>query len=55
MIFEQVASGVGRNFSYLIGEEKTRNGYSSFYGFPPAYERRPWLCHFIFKISIGGD
>lgn len=26
MIFEQVASGVGRSFSYLIGEEKTRKG-----------------------------
>jgi len=24
VIFEQVASGVGRNFSYLIGQEKTR-------------------------------
>lgn len=26
MIFEQVASGGDRNFSYLIGEEKTRKG-----------------------------
>ena len=26
MIFEQVASGVGRSFSYLIGEEKARKG-----------------------------
>jgi hypothetical protein len=29
MIFEQVPSGGDRNFSYLIGEEKTKNQIGS--------------------------